>query len=63
MNKGRLLAFIVISSVLSLGPTARAQDGGFEYPCYLVDAHDADDSCWAGMDAYGNYQGSVRVVP
>ena len=63
MKKGSVLAFAAISLVLSLGSTAQAQDGVFEYPCYLVDAYDADDSCWAGMDAYGNYGGSIRVVP
>lgn len=45
------------------GGTVRSQDAGLEYPCYLVDAYDADASCWTGMDAYGRYEGSIRVVP
>jgi len=53
----------VISMFLPLGVTLRAQNDTFEYPVYLVDAYDADASCWTGMDIHGNYQGSVRVVP
>lgn len=63
MRKGRLLAVAVISIVPLLGAILQAQDAVFEYPVYLVDAYDGDASCWTGMDAYGNYQGSVRVVP
>ena len=49
--------------VLPLGSTAPAEEGTFEYPCYLVDAYDADDSCWTGMDAEGRYRGPIRVIP
>jgi len=63
MNKGCLLILAAIYFLLSLGSAAPAGEGTFEYPCYLVDAYDADDSCWTGMDADGRYQGPIRVVP
>ena len=40
-----------------------AEEGKFEYPYHLIDAYDADDSCWTGMDANGVYQGPIQVVP
>jgi len=63
MNKDCLLILWAIYLVLSLGGAAPADEGTFEYPCYLIDAYDADDSCWAGMDAEGTYQGPILVVP
>ena len=33
----------------------------FEYPSAILDAYDADGSCWTGMDASGAFP--VRVVP
>jgi hypothetical protein len=63
MKKGCLIILAAIYVVLSLGDTAPAEEGTFEYPCYLVDAYDADDSCWTGMDAEGRYEGPIRVVP
>jgi len=63
MKKDCLLILAAIYLVLSLGVAAPADEGTFEYPCYLVDAYDADDSCWTGMDAEGIYQGPIRVVP
>jgi hypothetical protein len=63
MKKGYLLTLGAICLALSLGAAALAEEGVFEYPCYLVDAYDADDSCWTGMDADGEYQGPIRVVP
>lgn len=49
--------------MFSSGETVLAEEGAFEYPCYLIDAFDADNSCWDGMDAEGNYRGPIRVVP
>ena len=63
MKEGSALAFIVISLVLAFAGAGRAADGEFEYPCYLRDAYDADDSCWTGMDAQGRYEGPIRVIP
>ena len=63
MKKSYLLILAAIYLVLSLGGAAPAEEGTFEYPCYLVDAYDADDSCWTGMDADGIYQGPIRVIP
>ena len=63
MKKGCLLILAAIYFLLSLGSAAPAEEGVFEYPCYLVDAYDADDSCWTGMDAEGEYEGPIRVVP
>ncbi len=61
--KGRLFAIGVVFLAFMLGAVSLAQEGAFEYPCYLIDAFDADDSCWEGMDAEGNYRGPIRVVP
>ncbi len=63
MRNGRFLAIAVISIVLAPGAPVPGQRAAFEYPVYLVDAYDGDASCWTGMDARGNYEGSVRVVP
>ena len=63
MKKGSLLALIAIFLVLAFADTSRAEQGAFEYPCYLRDAYDADDSCWTGMDAHGRYKGPIRVIP
>ena len=63
MIKGCLLVVAAVFLVLPFGDTALAEEGAFEYPCYLVDAFDADESCWEGMDADGNYRGPIRVIP
>jgi len=63
MVKGCLLVVAAVFLVLPFGSIALAEAGAFEYPCYLVDAFDADNSCWEGMDADGNYRGPVRVIP
>ena len=63
MEKGFLLSLAVVFLILSLVSIAPAEDGAFEYPCYLVDAYDADESCWTGMDAEGTYRGPIRVDP
>ena len=63
MEKGFIFTFAVIYLIQSFMGAALAGEGVFEYPCYLVDAYDADDSCWTGMDADGQYEGPIRVVP
>jgi len=63
MMKGCLLAVAAVYVILPLGGAALAEEGVFEYPCYLVDAYDGDGSCWEGMDTDGNYRGPIRVVP
>ncbi len=63
MEKGYLLTLAAIYLALSFGVAALAEEGAFEYPCYLIDAYDADDSCWTGMDAEGEYEGPIRVIP
>ena len=63
MKKGCSLTLAAIYFLISLGSAAPVEEGTFEYPCYLVDAYDADDSCWTGMDTEGAYQGPIRVVP
>ncbi len=40
---------------------ARCGWGGFEYPSVVLDAYDADESCWMGIDALGRYP--VRAIP
>ncbi|MFC1633836.1 LamG domain-containing protein [Planctomycetota bacterium] len=61
--KGCLLVVAAVFLVLPFGDMTRAEEGAFEYPCYLIDAFDADNSCWEGMDAEGNYRGPIRVIP
>jgi len=63
MRKGSHVRVAAVYLVLVLGGTVPAGDGALEYPCYLVDAYDADESCWTGMDAEGQYEGPIRVVP
>ncbi len=62
MNKGYLLTLAVIYLAFTLKAATFAGEA-FEYPCYLVDAYDVDDSCWTGMDADGEYNGPIQVVP
>lgn len=40
---------------------ARCGWGGFEYPNAVLDAYDADESCWTGIDVLGRYP--VRAIP
>ena len=63
MKKVYVLALTVIHLSLALGSETLAEEGVFEYPCYFIDAYDADDSCWTGMDAEGRYKGPIRVIP
>jgi len=63
MKKGYLITIAVIYLAFTFKAATLADEGAFEYPCYLVDAYDADDSCWTGMDAEGEYHGPIRVVP
>jgi len=44
MKKGSPFALIAILLVLAFADIVRAEAGAFEYPCYLLDAYDADDS-------------------
>jgi len=50
-----LLAFVQCMSPGWAGSSA------FEYPSAVLDAYDADGSCWTGMDAAGAFP--MRVVP
>ena len=63
MEKGCLFILVVVSLVLSLGRDVLAGEGVFEYQSYLLDAYDADESCWTGMDKDGNFEGPTLVVP
>jgi hypothetical protein len=63
MKKGCLLLTAATYFLLSFVIAVPAEEGAFEYPCYLVDAYDADESCWTGMDADGTYLGPIRVDP
>ena len=60
MQRVCLLTLAVISSVLASG-SILAEEGVFEYPCYLLDAYNPDDDCWEGMGADGRWP--VSVVP
>lgn len=46
---------------IALAFCARCGWGGFEYPCGVLDAYDADESCWTGIDALGRYP--ARAIP
>ncbi len=52
MKKGYLLTVAVVYLTFTFNAIILAGEA-FEYPCYLVDAYDADDNCWTGMDADG----------
>jgi hypothetical protein len=58
MQKGMWLILpMVLTSCADLGRSATV----FEYPTAILDSHDADMSCWIGMDVSGFYP--VTVVP
>jgi len=61
MSKAYLHITGIISLVLVLGGVALPQEGAFKYPSYLLDAYDADNSCWIGGDADGRWP--APVVP
>ena len=61
MQRVCLLTLAVVSSVLVHGGVVLAEDGTFEYPCYLLDAYNPDDDCWKGMGVDGRWP--VPVVP
>ena len=63
MKKEYLFISVGICLVFVLGNYTLAEEGTFEYPYHLIDAYDADDSCWTGMDVNGVYHGPVQVVP
>ena len=44
MKKGYLLTLAAVYLALSLGAATVAEEGAFEYPCYLLDAYAADAS-------------------
>jgi len=53
---------LILLLVLPLGAgTGRAEPPALEYPSAILDLHDADGSCWTGMDAAGAFP--ARVVP
>jgi hypothetical protein len=53
-----LILLLVLGQSASTG---RAQPAAWEYPSAVLDLHDADGSCWTGMDAAGAFP--VPVVP
>jgi hypothetical protein len=58
MRNGKWL-ILPMALMLCAGPGWSA--AVFEYPTAVLDLHDADMSCWIGMDASGTYP--VTVVP
>ncbi len=52
-----IVCLILLSGVSTLG----GAETGFEYPSALLDAYDADESCWSGMGPWGEYP--VTVTP
>jgi len=61
MAKVYLQIIGVVSLVLVSGGIALSEEGVFKYPCYLLEAYDADNSCWKGVEADGRWP--VPVVP
>ncbi len=58
----RKVGWLMLLLVLVPGAgTGRAQPPAWEYPSAILNLHDADDSCWTGMDAAGAFP--ARVVP
>jgi hypothetical protein len=58
----RKACWLILLLVLALGAgTGRAKPPALEYPSALLELHDADGSCWTGMDAAGAFP--ARVVP
>jgi hypothetical protein len=54
--------WLILLLVLARGAsTGRAQPPAWEYPSAILDLHDADGSCWTGMDTAGAYP--APVVP
>jgi len=62
MDKFCLLT-LAVSWILVSACAASAEEGAFEYPCYLLDAYDADGSCWEGMGVHNLSDWPVPVVP
>jgi len=58
----RTLSWFAVWVVLlaSVG-TLEAEETAFEYPVAVLDLYDADESCWVGMGAGGEYP--VDIVP
>ena len=63
MQKVCILILEVVSLFLVQSTVILADEGTFEYPCYLLDAYNPDDDCWKGIDIYGRWQPIVYVVP
>ncbi|MHC4440384.1 MAG: fibronectin type III domain-containing protein, partial [Planctomycetota bacterium] len=63
MRKVYSLIIAAVFLALTFGTATLSGQGTFEYPYHLIDAYDADDSCWTGMDANGVYHGPIMVVP
>ena len=59
MQKGTWL--ILLTMLALCAGSGRAKPPAFEYPSALLDLHDADGSCWTGMDAAGGFP--APVVP
>ncbi len=58
----RKVGWLILLTVLAVGAgTGRAEPPTLEYPSAILDLHDADGSCWMGMDVGGAYP--ARVVP
>jgi hypothetical protein len=56
------IVWLILLTVLALcAGTGRAKPPVFEYPSALLDAYDADGSCWTGMNTAGAFP--ARVVP
>jgi len=59
MNKCLLLVAALFCSFAHIDRAGSAEQNQLEHPIYLVDAYDADESCWKGLRADGSYLHSV----
>ncbi|UCD50533.1 MAG: LamG domain-containing protein [Phycisphaerales bacterium] len=58
----RMLGWFAVWAIVLPGlGTLWAQEAAWEHPVGLLDAYDADESCWVGMGASGEYP--IPVVP
>jgi len=46
---------ILAAALVACADSGRAGPVAFEYPCAILDVHDADHSCWTGMGTSGSY--------
>ncbi len=57
------LLTLAVFLILTLGCVVSAEEYAFRYPCYLLDAYDADNSGWTGIGVRNLNDWPVPVIP